>query len=466
MDTSYDLVVIGAGPGGYVAAIRAAQYGRKVAIVENRQLGGTCLNRGCIPTKTLMHASQLLWEIKNCQSIGITVEGAGYDLQTMYARKDEVVSQLREGISRLLKANKITVFEGTGRICAPGKVKVFGEETHELQTQNILIATGSVPHKPPIEGAGLPNVFTSDQLLNLKDKQYQRLVIIGGGVIGVEFATIFNALGCQVTIIEALERVLPGMDREISQNLSMILKKRGVAIHTGAKVAKIEGSGELSCYYEEKGALQEAKADGILIATGRRPYTDDLLCEKELRLEMERGAIVVDHRFETSVPGIYAIGDVIAGSTQLAHGASAQGLAASAYICGQQEPFPDLVPACVYTDPEIACVGLSADQAKAKEIPVKTGKYLMSGNGKSLLSQQERGFIKLVVHEQTNKILGAQLMCARATDMISEIAVAIKAEMTAGQLAEVIRPHPTFSEGITEAAQEVDKKAIHSLPKR
>ena len=476
MADKFDLVVIGAGPGGYEAAIEGVKKGMKVALVENRELGGTCLNRGCIPTKTIIHTAELYHELQSGPSIGLTAREPVIDMEMVQKRKDEVLEQLRKGIASLMKTNRISVFYGTGTILDREHVKVAlsGEKTGEkaeeqpdgqkqdqvvLETGHILIATGSVPACPPIPGSSLPGVVTSDGLLDKKDL-FEHLIIIGGGVIGMEFASVYSSLGHGVTVIEALDRILPTMDKEIAQNLKMIMKKRNVDIHTGAKVEEIlrteDGAG-LICRYVEKDKPCEARADGILIAAGRRAYTGGLITDESSQevkdMAMERGRIVTDETYETSVPGIYAIGDVT-GGIQLAHAATAQGRNAVAYMAGEDMVIrTDIIPSCVYTNPEIGCVGISADEAKARGMEAVTKKYIMSANGKSILSQQERGFIKVVADSGSHRILGAQMMCARATDMISQFAVAIANELTLEDMAKVIFPHPTFSEGILEAVR-------------
>ena len=476
MADKFDLVVIGAGPGGYEAAVEGVQKGMKVALVENRELGGTCLNRGCIPAKTILHTAELYHELQSGPSIGLTAREPVIDMEMVQKRKDEVLEQLRKGIASLMKTNRISVFYGTGTILDREHVKVAlsGEKTGEkaeeqpdgqkqdqvvLETGHILIATGSVPACPPIPGSSLPGVVTSDGLLDKKDL-FEHLIIIGGGVIGMEFASVYSSLGHGVTVIEALDRILPTMDKEIAQNLKMIMKKRNVDIHTGAKVEEIlqteDGAG-LICRYVEKDKPCEARADGILIAAGRRAYTGGLITDESSQevkdMAMERGRIVTDEKYETSVPGIYAVGDVT-GGIQLAHAATAQGRNAVAHMAGENMVIrTDIVPSCVYTNPEIGCVGISADEAKARGMEAVTKKYIMSANGKSILSQQERGFIKVVADSGSHRILGAQMMCARATDMISQFAVAIANELTLEDMAKVIFPHPTFSEGILEAVR-------------
>lgn len=456
MAEKYNLVVIGAGSAGYVAAAENASRGKKTALIENRELGGTCLNRGCIPTKTILHSAELYSEMKGCEALGIHAGNISCSMEGIQAHKAEVLGQLRNGIAMMMKKHKVDVFCGTGTILGPHEVQVHegtdGEDS-VLETEQILIASGSVPAMPSIPGMDLHDVLNSDELLDKKEL-YPRLTIIGGGVIGMEFASIYSALGAQVTVIEFLNRILANMDREISQNLKMILKKRGVDIHTGARVEEIkEGpEGTLICCYREKEVLKEAISEGVLVAAGRKANTEGLLAEG-FELALDRGRIIVDEHYQTSVPGIYAVGDVT-GGMQLAHTASSQAINAVAHMAGEEMPIcTDCVPACVYTNPEIASVGLTQDEAKTKGIPVITKKYPMSANGKSLLSGQERGFIKVIADRDTHRILGAQMMCARATDMISEFGTAIVNGLTLEQMAAVIRPHPTFSEGISEAVR-------------
>ena len=461
----YQLIVIGAGPGGYEAAIRAAQLGLTTALVENRQVGGTCLNRGCIPTKALLHAAALYRGVQEFESVGLCAQGVSFDIQKVHHRKNQVIEQLRSGIEQLIKANKIDLYQGTGTLTGPHSVTVAtGEGPVELTGENILVATGSKPSRPPIPGLDLPHVGTSDEFLFLEDKLYETLIIIGGGVIGVEFASVYQSFGCKVTIVEAMDRILPPMDREISQNLAMILKKRGIAIHTGAMVERLEETPEgIACHFTQKGKEQVVTADGVLVAIGRRPNTDGLFAEG-FSVEMERGRIVTDEAFRTSVPSIRAIGDVTA-KIQLAHMASAQGLTAVELIAGK-EPSICLtaVPGCVYTDPEIATVGLTEEECKEKGIAVHKGKYIMSGNGKSIIEQADRGFIKLLFDEKTDVLLGAHLMCCRATDLISELSTAIVNKLTSKELSSVIRPHPTFTEAVTEAVESAHGMAIHLAP--
>ena len=472
----YDLAIIGGGPGGYESALEAARLGMKTLLIERDALGGTCLNRGCIPTKTLLYWAEICRQAAELpgdlpQALN---PGSAAFISALMDRKDQVVSQLQGGIRSLLKSAKVEVVQGHGSILGPGKVCIrdmaergpdsFADSGRErmVTARSILIATGSVPGVPPIPGRDLPGVLTSDGLLSCREP-IGSLTIIGGGVIGMEFASIYSAFGCEVTVIEAMERILPTMEREFSQNLRMILKKRGLRIETGASVEEIRAlpEGLLSCCLKQKDQEFEASSEKILIATGRKACTYGLIHEKaepEVKaMAMDRGFIKVNDHFETSVPGIYAIGDVN-GRLQLAHAAAAQGkwaVAAAKNRLGGSCPavLPDLnfVPSCVYTDPEIASVGLTADEAKARGMDAKTYKYPMSANGKSVLTGQERGFIKLVASKESGRLLGAQMMCARASDLISFFTEALTAGLTIGQLQKAIFPHPTFSEGIGEA---------------
>ena len=442
---SWDLIVIGGGPGGYTAAIRAAQLGLRTALVERDAVGGTCLNRGCIPTKALIHAAERYEEMRECETFGLGAEGVSFDYPAMCERRDHVVGQLREGVERLLKGNKVERITGTARLLGPGRVQV-GEEV--LEGTNILIAAGSRPALPPVPGLDLPGVLTSDDLLT-GAAFYRRLAIIGGGVIGMEFAGLYQALGAEVTVLEALDRILPTLDWELSQNLSMLMKKKGVRLCAGARVERVErGPDGLVCTYTVKDRTETVTADAVLVATGRRANTDGL-CAPEVDLGLERGAIPVDDRFQTCVPGIYAIGDAVKGSIQLAHAAAAQGINAVSILAGKEPPIDlSVVPSCVYVRPEMASVGRTEAQCKEAGIPVKTAKYLTGSNGRSLIAGAGRGFIKVVYDGESGAVLGAQLLCERATDLVGEFASAVSRGETLEDMARVIRAHPTFAEAV------------------
>lgn len=443
----FDLAIIGAGPAGYEAADFAAKNGLKTVLIEKDNLGGTCLNSGCIPTKTLLHTADLYHDVvAQAEKIGLSYSEFNYDMAKMQQRKEEVLSTLREGIAKLMKMRKVTVLSGVGKVIDEHKISVTKDDDVQIiEADKILLTTGSVPAIPPIEGAQY--AMTSDDLLN-SDKAYDNLIIIGGGVIGIEFASLYTALGKKVIIIEALDRILANMDKEFAQSLKMLLTKKGAQIHVKSMVTKLEKQdGEFICYYTEKDKQQMAKADCILMAVGRRAYSKNLF-DESFAAEMDRGKIKVNEFYQTSVPNIYAAGDVI-GGIQLAHTATAEAINAVCHMLGKEMIYEtSLIPSCVYTNPEIASVGMTADEAKKLGQKVISLKYPMGANGKTVLSLQERSFVKVIVEAETNRILGAQMMCARATDMISQFTQAIANKMTLADMKKVIYPHPTFSESI------------------
>ena len=449
----FDLIVVGGGPGGYEAALHAAKLGLRTALIEKDFVGGTCLNRGCIPTKALLHASSVYEEAKNGAALGISCEPA-IDLSAVYAYKQQVVEKLRGGVEGLLKSAKVAVIKGLGTLTAPHTVAV-GETVYTAES--ILLATGSVPARPPIPGLDLPGVLTSDELLSGVEP-FQSIVIIGGGVIGMEFATFFNDLGVDVTVVEGLDRLLPLLDKELGQNLSMIMKKRGVKIFTGAMVKSVtKTENGLSVNFESKGAPASAEAEVVLCAIGRRPYTDGLFGEG-VSLEMEGRRIKVNEKFETSMKGVYAIGDVSA-KIQLAHVATAQGLFAVNEIAGKNNGVDlSIVPSCVYTRPEIASVGMTEQEAKDAEIPVKVGKVTMFSNGRTVIVNGDRGFMKVLAHAETRRILGVQMMGVNVSDMIGELGLAIANGLTPEDLLKAMRPHPTFEEALTDALTDLAAK--------
>ena len=439
----FDLIVIGAGPGGYVGAIEAANMGKKVAVVERRQVGGTCLNRGCIPTKALLRASRVYREAKEGESLGITVSGASYDMNAMHQRVVQVTDTLRGGIEALFKKGKITLLQGTGRIEREGVVSVDGVE---YGADHILLAVGSKPARIPIPGLDLPGVVTSDEMLE-GVVECRHLAIIGGGVIGVEFAQVYSDLGCQVTIIEALPRILNNMDKEISQNMTMILKKRGVPVHVGCAVTEVAAEdGQLVCRFTEKDQPAEVKADRVLVCTGRRPETQGVFAEG-VGPELTRGYVTVDEHYATSMPGVYAVGDIVAGGVQLAHAAESEAKNAVHHMFGEGlDKDISVIPGCVFTDPEIATAGITQDEAKAAGRAVYVKKSLTSANGKSVVEGAERGFAKLVFDSETHKLVGAHIMCPHASEMIGGLTAAIVGGLTEEQLGAAVFPHPTVSE--------------------
>ena len=425
----YDLIVIGGGPGGCAASLRAAKGGLSTLLFAAREVGGTCLNRGCVPTKALLHGA-----------------GPGCDWPALAAETERVVSTLRAGQEKGLQAAKVRVIPARAAVTGPHTVEAGGE-TYEAK--NILIAAGSVPALPPIPGLDTPGVDTSDGLLaDLCPRA--RLAIIGGGVIGVELACVWAAAGCKVTIVEALDRLVANLDRELSQGLAMELKKSGVEVFTGASVSRVEPGPAV--VFTHKGAEHTLPADTVLAAAGRRPATGGLFAEGAAP-ELERGFVKVDGSFRTSIPSIYAIGDAIGGA-MLAHKAEAEGRVVADLLLGRA-PVRGVspIPACVYTSPELAQVGLTADQARAGGVPAVTGKCVLGGNARTLIEGGRRGFVKLVFHRETRALLGASLCCYRATDLISELTLAVSLGLTAEQLLRPVRPHPTFAEAISEAAE-------------
>jgi len=464
----FDLAVIGAGPGGYVAAIRAAQNGMKVAVIENRDIGGTCLNRGCIPTKALLHTANAYAQTKEFEAIGIKAENVTIDISKAFARKDDIVSRLRSGVEKLFSANKITVFRGFGKLISKDTVSIEGEwGKTEINAENIIIATGSSPVRPPIPGMELENVMTSDEIMEYSDKIPEELVIIGGGVIGVEFATVYSSIGTKVTIIEMMDRILPPMEREIALQLTALLKKRGIEISTSSCAKKIERNGDkLVLTYTDKTEKELSKtADAILVSTGRRANIVGLGLE-EIGVTVRKNGIEVDENFHTGIGRIYAIGDVVAGGIQLAHVASAAGICAVEHMQGKKPSINmKLVPQCIYTSPEIAAIGIGQDEAKTLGIECTTGKFLMGANGKSMIEGADRGFIKTVFNKETGRIIGAQLFCERATDILGELALAISSGMTAEELLNVMRAHPTIEEAVGESVEDSQGCAIHMAPR-
>ena len=455
-DYKYDLFIIGAGPGGYEAAFYAAELGMKVAIAEKDRVGGTCLNRGCIPTKALMHSSDVYRDAAHGAELGVEVEGLHANRKRIGERKDEVLDTLRNGIQGLIKKKKIDLIEGEAMVTDAHKVVVNGET---YDADKILIAAGSKPFTPPIPGHDLPGVIDSTELIDMGGEEIPEFVIIGGGVIGIEFATIYADLGDHVTVIEGMDRLLPLIDKEIGRSIKMTLEKKGVDVHVSSPVQKIEKDGDklVVTLKNKKEELVEVRADKVLMCVGRRPNTAGVVSEELLKkypdIQDGKGFIKVDDKYETPLEGVYAIGDCI-GGVQLAHVASAEGRNCVALMNGCQATINmGTVPSCIYTDPEIAVVGLTADEAKEAGIEVITKKYPMSANGKTIIAGLDRGFVKLVARADDHKIIGAHLLCGRASDLIGELAVAIGRGMMLEEVANIIHPHPSFAEAIMEAAR-------------
>ena len=456
----YQLIVIGAGPGGYTAALRAAALGLHTAVVECREVGGTCLNRGCIPTKTLLHASQVYRDAVDGAVMGVHAAGATFNMEEIFAFKRSVSEKLRGGIHSLLKSAKVDLIEGVGRIAAPGEVDVTaaGGGGTRYTAERILIATGSVNVRPPIPGLELPGVMTSDELLEGSDRLYDSLVIIGGGVIGVEFATFYRNLGCAVTLVEGMDRLLPNMDRELGQNLQQILKKQGVEVLTNAMVQSLEQTESgLAVHVLQKGTEKTVTGEKVLCAIGRRAYFDGLFAPGMMPA-LNGKRLLVDENYQTSIPGVYAIGDA-SSAVQLAHVAAAQGTDCVERMCGSKGT-TDLrvIPSCIYSAPEIAVVGLTEAEAKEQGIPAVSGKCTLFSNARTIIEDPGRCFMKLVGRTDTREVIGAQLMCQHASDMISQISTAMVNHLTAEQLLSVMRPHPSFEEAMAEAVENLISK--------
>ena len=463
---AYDLIVIGAGPGGYVCAIRAEQLGLKTAVVEKRAtFGGTCLNIGCIPSKALLHASELYEEAGHKFSkMGIGV-APKLDLKSMMAFKDQGVEANVKGVDFLLKKNKIDTYHGTARIAAPGKVEVKEADgkTQMLDTKSIVIATGSdVARLKDIE-IDEKRIVSSAGALSLPEVP-KHLLVIGAGVIGLELGSVWRRLGAQVTVVEFLDGVLPGMDGEVRRHAQRLFERQGMTFRLSSKVTAVDTFGKRlkSTVEPAKGGPSETiEADLVLVAIGRVPYTESLgLKEIGVKLD-ERGRIVVDHYYATSVPGIRAIGDVIAGP-MLAHKAQDEGVAVAEILVGQAGHVNyDAIPNVVYTYPEIATVGKSEEELKAAGVSYTVGRFPMTANGRAKVNMTTEGFVKILADTQTDRVLGVHMVCADAGNMIAEAAVAMEFSASSEDIARTCHAHPTLSEAVKEAAMAVAKRAIH-----
>ena len=462
MPESFDVIVIGAGPGGYVCAIRAAQLGMKVACVEKRAtLGGTCLNVGCIPSKALLQSSEHFEEAKHkLADHGVLLDGVKLDLAKMQARKGEVVSANVKGVEFLFKKNKVTWLKGAGRIVAPGKVEVAGE-TYEAK--NIVIATGS--ESTPLRGVEVDEkqVVTSTGALELETVP-GHLVVIGGGVIGLELGSVWRRLGAEVTVIEFLDRLVPGMDSEVAKLLERTLTKQGLKFRLKSKVTGAVKSAEgvtLTVEPAAGGAAEEVKADVVLLAIGRRPHTEGLgLAEAGVEMD-ERGRVRTDAHFATNIPGIYAIGDVIAGA-MLAHKAEDEGVALAEILAGQAGHVNyAAIPGVIYTWPEVASVGATEEELKAAGIAYKVGKFPFTANGRARAMGDLDGFVKILADAKTDRVLGAHMLGPDVGTLIAEISLAIEFGASSEDVARTCHAHPTLNEVVKEAALAVDGRALH-----
>ena len=461
MAGSFDVVVIGGGPGGYVAALRAAQLGATTAIVEKDRMGGTCLVRGCIPTKALLQSSELYTLAKGGQPFGLVADKVGFDWPVAQKRKAAVVDQLVKGVEGLLKAGGVTTFRGAGRLAGKGAVAVGGET---IQAGDIVIATGSAVARIPLPGAEL--TIDSDQILELKEVP-KRLAVIGGGVVGMEFAAMFAALGSKVTVLEMLPQVLAMVDADLVNVYTKHFARLGGEIHTGSKVEKIvRQNAGLQVRFSAGGEGGAVDADQVLLAVGRVPYTHGLDAEKA-GVKLDRYRVVVDEHLHTDADGIWAIGDVVQ-RIMLAHVASYEGVCVVENIAGHSKRVPDYhaAPNCIYTDPEIAQVGLTEEDAKDKGIAVKVGKFPFAAAGRALTLGQTEGFVKVVAEPESGKILGAHIVGPRATDLIAEATLAVQNGLTLEQVDLTIHAHPTLPESFMEAALAAQGRAIHIANRR
>jgi dihydrolipoamide dehydrogenase len=464
---SYDLVVIGTGPGGYVCAVRAAQLGLKVAVVEkNATLGGTCLNVGCMPSKALLHASEMFDEAAHSfAKMGISVSAPKLDLPAMMNFKQQGIDGNVKGVEFLMKKNKIDVISGAGKILGAGKVEVTGGDgkAQLVETRNIVIATGSDIAR--LKGIEIDErrIVSSTGALSL-DKVPGKLLIVGAGVIGLELGSVWHRLGAQVTVVEFLDRILPGMDGEVAKQFQRILEKQGFAFKLGAKVTGVDTSAKTLIAKVEPaagGAAESLEADVVLVCIGRVPYTDGLgLKEAGIALD-NRGRVQIDSHFSTSVKSVYAIGDVVAGP-MLAHKAEDEGVALAEILAGQSGHVNyEVIPSVVYTTPEVASVGKTEEELKQASVVYTSGKFPFTANGRSKVNQTTDGFVKILADAKTDRVLGVHIVGREAGEMIHEAAVLMEFGGSAEDLARTCHAHPTRSEAVKEAALAVGKRAIH-----
>lgn len=456
----YDVAIIGAGPGGYVSAIRMGQLGMKVALIEEAKLGGVCTNRGCIPTKALYSATKLLERAEDAEAIGIEFAAPVIDLEKLASWKEGVVSTLVEGISFLLKSNGVTVYQARGRLDGTGRVALSTGET--IEADRIVLAAGSSPIEIPGFTFADPRVWSSDDALALTEIP-QRLLVIGGGVIGLELATIYNRLGSTVTVIEMMDEILPGidLDRRTIATLKRSLKAQGINIHLNM-AAETYKEGAQGLVIKTKSG-ESFEADRVLLAVGRRPNSSEIGLETVGIKSDRRGFIQVDGNLQSSAPEVYAIGDLVPGP-MLAHKASAEGIKLAAAFVGDELPLDyETIPQAIFTDPEVASVGLSEKLAKEKGIDTVVGRFPYAALGKALGMGETEGFFQVVAEVKSGRLLGAQIVGAEASDLISEAALAVQNGLSLSAIADAVHPHPTLPEGLKEAAENALGRAIHTV---
>ncbi len=468
MAEKFDVTIIGSGPGGYVAAVRGAQMGLKVAIIEKEKdarLGGTCGLRGCIPTKALLMAAHLYEKASHFEEFGIKVGKLDYDWTQVQKRKADVVAKNSAGVSYLMKKNKVTVFNGFGKILSPGKVEVSYEAGNKdtIESKNVIIATGSVVRPIPGFETDGKQVVNSDHILELENVP-KSMVVVGSGAVGVEFASVYARFGCDVTVVELLDRVVPIEDADVSKQLERSFKKQGIKCLTGVKLdtmKKLKNSVKVSGK-DSKGKEVALEAEMLLVAVGRMPYLEGLGLENTKVKVNERGVVEVNEYCETAEPGVFAIGDVI-NTPWLAHLASKEGIMVVEKLAGKTvEPINlNLVPNCTYCDPEVASVGMTEEKAKAAGYDVKIGKFPFSASGKARIIGETDGFVKIVAEKKYDEVLGVHIIGPHATELLAEACVAMALETTADELGRVIHAHPTVSEAVMEAAEGVHDLTIH-----
>ena len=463
---TYDVIIIGSGPGGYSAAIRAGQYGLKTALIEkDPKLGGTCLHVGCIPTKSLLHTAEVWERVVHAEAEGIHCENARLNYPKVIERKNGIVGKHAKGIEFLLKKNKVDWIKGYGRLAGPGKVEVQGEGGRQiLEAKNIVIATGSVARMLPGLTPDPQKILTNIEILNLTEVP-KTLAVLGAGAVGVEFASCFNRFGTKGSVFEMLPRLVPVEDEEVSKDLGRVFKKQGIRVETGARVENVErtATGVKFQAVLANGLTETVEADALLVAVGRKPNTENIGIEGT-KVETDRGFIKVDPYQRTGEPGVYAIGDVVAGTPQLAHVATAEGMVAIAHIAGK-EATPirkDRIPGATYTDPGIGSVGMTEAQARAKGHQVRIGKFPFVGNSKATILGSHDGFVKIVSDEKYGEILGVHIIGPQAYELIGEGVLAMEAEATVDTLIHTIHAHPTIYEAMGEAFNAVYGQAINA----
>jgi len=462
-DYMYDIAVIGGGPGGYVAAIRAAQLGAKVLLAEKEKLGGVCLNRGCIPTKTLLKSAERWRSLQNCAAFGLRADNVGFDYAAVAARKDQVVAELQTGVVKLVAGNGIDVRYGEATLAGGGRLTVAGAGgREEYEARKIIVATGSAPVRLPVPGGDLPGVMTSDDVLALTAVPHS-MAIVGAGAVGVEFAAIFRAFGCEVTLVEMLPAILPNIDTDVVKRMALLLRKQGVKMLTGARVTGIRpGPAGLALTVAAGDSEQELAVEKVLVAVGRQPVVAGLGLEAA-GVAFSRKGVEVNARMETSAAGVYAVGDVT-GRYMWAHAASAEGIvAAENALGGAAEIDYRAVPGCIFTEPEIAVVGCSEQEAVAAGRAVKVGRFNFAANGKAVSMGEADGLVKTVADAADGRLLGMHILGPHASDLVMEGAIAIRHGLTAAALGQVIHPHPTLSETILESVHAAEGRAIHQL---